>query len=154
MQYLDQVEALSRRPQQPLKPETAAAADDETTITTTTVQITTVVRDGSTSTTTSHHITTTVKASVPTPVVVVVNEDTEFDGIPVPDDDELADFDFNQWVDEKAKKLKSIVRAEPTPSSSVVVDDVITTTTTTTTTTQQLLTAPIADPVNEYFLKN
>ena len=148
MQYLDQVEALSRRPQQPLKPETAAA-DDETTITTTTVQITTVVRDGSTSTTTSHHITTTVKASVPTPVVVVVNEDTEFDGIPVPDDDELADFDFNQWVDEKAKKLKSIVRAEPTPSSSVVVDDVITTTT-----TQQLLTAPIADPVNEYFLKN
>ena len=148
MQYLDQVEALSRRPQQPLKPETAAA-DDETTITTTTVQITTVVRDGSTSTTTSHHITTTVKASVPTPVVVVVNEDTEFDGIPVPDDDELADFDFNQWVDEKAKKLKSIVRPEPTPSSSVVVDDV-----TTTTTTQQLLTAPIADPVNEYFLKN
>ena len=150
MQYLDQVEALSRRPQQPLKPETAAA-DDETTITTTTVQITTVVRDGSTSTTTSHHITTTVKASVPTPVVVVVNEDTEFDGIPVPDDDELADFDFYQWVDEKAKKLKSIVRPEPTPSSSVVVDDV---TTTTTTTTQQLLTAPIADPVNEYFLKN
>ena len=149
MQYLDQVEALSRRPQQPLKPETAAA-DDETTITTTTVQITTVVRDGSTSTTTSHHITTTVKASVPTPVVVVVNKDTEFDGIPVPDDDELADFDFNQWVDEKAKKLKSIVRPEPTPSSSVVVDDV----TTTTTTTQQLLTAPIADPVNEYFLKN
>ena len=87
-------------------------------------------------------------------MVVVVDEETEFDGIPVPNDDELADFDFNRWVDEKAKKLNPIVVAEPTPSSSssVVVDDV--TTETTTTTAQQLLTAPISDPVNEYFLKN